>query len=254
MEKSGQEEEQLKIRSIELLFEKETLQAEIKKEIEQFDIELEELQHEKLRLESDKKYCEMKIILDYEALSMLKALVDRDSELTDRLNRCKQEKVGIAKQFNEIAMQMKEKEGQLDALKEEKAQIMGRFDTLIPINHPARDELYAFFMRNIKKKAKAPEEEKAEELSDKEKEGEEEEENSEEEEDKDAIDEDEDARTQPGGANKDQYHIDQILDERMKKREVIDCYNYIPELHFYYKVAESCIESWRLITYIFDSR
>jgi len=47
-------------------------------------------------------------------------------------------------------------------------------------------------------------------------------EESEDEDDKDAMDEDEDAKDQPGGPNKEQYHIDQIIEERSKKLELED--------------------------------
>ncbi len=160
-EKSPQEVEQESIHRIELVYEKECLQKELAEEIADFDLKLETVQHMKLKLESDKKYGEMKLIMSYESLCMLKGLVDRDTELTDRLSRCKQEKVGITKQFNDIAGKMKEKDMLINNLKEEKDQIMARFDELIPLNHPQRELLHEFFMRKIKRKAKAPEEEKA---------------------------------------------------------------------------------------------
>jgi len=159
-EKSTQETEQEKIRQIELLYEKDTLVSELNKEISDFDNEIETLQHMKLKLESDKKYGEMKLIMGYESLCMLKGLVDRDTELTERLGKCKQEKIAIAKQFNEIAQKMKDKEMVMNNLKEEKDQIMARFDELIPLNHKDREEMYSFFMRKIRRKAKPAEEEK----------------------------------------------------------------------------------------------
>ncbi len=47
-------------------------------------------------------------------------------------------------------------------------------------------------------------------------------EESEDEEDKNAWDEDDDAKNQPGGPNKEQYHIDQIIEERTKKLDLED--------------------------------
>lgn len=149
------------IKFIELQYEKECLQTQFNKMIADFDAEVENLQHAKLNLESDKKYGEMKLIISYEALSLLKGLVDRDTELTERLSKCKQEKVGIAKQFNEIAVKMREKDMLMNNLKDEKEQIMNKFDELIPVNLPYRDILLEYFQRKIKRKAKAPEEDKA---------------------------------------------------------------------------------------------
>jgi hypothetical protein len=161
IEKSAQEVEQERIRQIELIYEKECLQAEADKEIADFDKELKNIQYDKIGLESDKKYGEMKMIISYEALRLLKGLVDRDTELTERLSKCKQEKVTIAKQFNDIALKMREKDMLINNLKEEKEQIMAKFDELVPVGDKSRDDYYEFFMRKIKRKAVVPEEEKA---------------------------------------------------------------------------------------------
>lgn len=157
-DKSPLENEQEKIREIELLYEKQTLKEELEKEVKEFDTEIETLQHAKMKSESDKKYGEMKLIIGFEALLMLKGLVDRDVELTERLGKFKEEKLEIAKQFNEIAKAMNEKEVVMNNLKEEKEQIIARFDELIPLNHPARQLLHSFFERKIKRKAKKDEE------------------------------------------------------------------------------------------------
>ena len=156
-EKSLQEIEQQKIREIELLYEKETLKEELEKEVKEFDTEIETLQHAKMKSESDKKYGEMKLIIGFEALILLKGLVDRDVELTERLGKFKEEKLEIAKQFNEIAKAMNEKEVVMNNLKEEKEQIIARFDELIPLNHPARQLLHSFFERKIKRKKREEE-------------------------------------------------------------------------------------------------
>jgi hypothetical protein len=156
-EKSMQEIEQEKIREIELLYEKETLKEELEKDVKEFDTEIETLQHAKMKSESDRKYGEMKLIIGFEALILLKGLVDRDMDLTERLGKFKEEKLEIAKQFNEIAKAMNEKEVVMNNLKEEKEQIIARFDELIPLNHPARQLLHNFFERKIKRKKREEE-------------------------------------------------------------------------------------------------
>jgi len=80
------------IRRIELMFEKEQKQKEIEDITSQFDEEIKEMQKEKYRLESDLKNAEMKLILFFEELILLKSMEAKDVKLTKRLAHCRQEK------------------------------------------------------------------------------------------------------------------------------------------------------------------
>jgi hypothetical protein len=73
------------IRQIELQYEKTKIKEEIDKTVNDFDDEIGEMQKEKYRLESDLKNAELKLILLFEELIILKSLEDRDQELTKRL-------------------------------------------------------------------------------------------------------------------------------------------------------------------------
>jgi len=85
------------IRKIELMFEKEQKQKEIAEITSQFDEEIKEMQKEKCRLESDLKNAEMKLILFFEELILLKSMEEKDKKLTKRLAQCRQEKGEILK-------------------------------------------------------------------------------------------------------------------------------------------------------------
>jgi hypothetical protein len=58
-------------------------------QITEFDDEIKEMQKEKYRLESDLKNAEMKLILFFEELILLKSMESRDQELTRRLGECR---------------------------------------------------------------------------------------------------------------------------------------------------------------------
>lgn len=60
------------IRQIELNYEREKKKEEINETIKDFDEEIKEMQKEKYRLESDLKNAEMKLILFFEELILLK--------------------------------------------------------------------------------------------------------------------------------------------------------------------------------------
>lgn len=66
------------IRQIELQYEKEKIREEIKMKINDFDDEIGEMQKEKYRLESDLKNADIKLILLFEELIMLKSLENTD--------------------------------------------------------------------------------------------------------------------------------------------------------------------------------
>lgn len=73
-------------------YEKEQLNSEIDGMINTFDEEIKEMQKEKYRLESDLKNAEMKLVLYFEELILLKSMEGRDQELTKALAKCRQDK------------------------------------------------------------------------------------------------------------------------------------------------------------------
>jgi len=80
------------IRQIQLKHQKQEIWEEINVMIKEFDEDIKEMQKEKYRLESDLKNAEMKLILYYEELIILKSMESRDQELTKSLAGCRQEK------------------------------------------------------------------------------------------------------------------------------------------------------------------
>lgn len=66
------------MRKIELVYEKEQLNGEVNKLMNDFDEEIREMQKEKYRLESDLKNAEMKLILLFEELILLQSMESRD--------------------------------------------------------------------------------------------------------------------------------------------------------------------------------
>lgn len=67
---------------IELQYEKSQLKSETDALIADFDSEIKEMQKEKYRLESDLKNAEIKLILLFEELILLKSMESKDVELT----------------------------------------------------------------------------------------------------------------------------------------------------------------------------
>lgn len=72
-----------------------------------FDDEISEMQKEKYRLESDIKNAEMKLILFYEELILLKSMEAREQELTEKLASCRYAKGEILSKINAISKELK---------------------------------------------------------------------------------------------------------------------------------------------------
>lgn len=83
------DKEMKQIRRIELTYERDQLSKECTDMINSFDDEIKEMQKEKYRLESDLKNAEMKLILFFEELILLKSMEGKDQELTKRLAKCR---------------------------------------------------------------------------------------------------------------------------------------------------------------------
>ena len=72
------ENEMKNIQSIELQYERDQINNEIESMLTNFDDEIREMQKEKYRLESDLKNAEMKLILYFEELILLKSMESKD--------------------------------------------------------------------------------------------------------------------------------------------------------------------------------
>jgi len=121
------DEEYKMIRQIELEYEKDKIKKELDTLINNFDAEIKEMQKEKYRLESDLKNAEMKLILFFEELILLKSMETKDQELTKRHQSCRQEKGLILKEINEISKRLREKRKDIDKIKEREEDLYVKF-------------------------------------------------------------------------------------------------------------------------------
>jgi len=200
------------IRKIELIYEKEQKKKEIEDITNAFDEEIREMQKEKYRLESDLKNAEMKLIVFFEELILLKSMEGKDIQLTKRLAGCRQEKGQILKEINEISRKLKEKKKEIDEIKEKEEDLMTRFHELCPERSDKYEEIRKYFEKILKRRRRVEKPERAEGDEDDDEEDAEEEEEMEEEED-----EDEDENT-VAGLPPEEYkieEIDKLREERM---------------------------------------
>ena len=209
------DDEYTQIMRIELQFEKQELRNDVDTLINDFDNDIKEMQKEKYRLESDLKNAEIKLILLFEELILLKSMEDKDHELSHQLASCRQEKGLIMKEINEITKKLREKRKEIDNIKNEEDMLMAKFHEYCPEGSPKYDELRKFYERITKKRRKAEKVEKENEDDDDE-EGEQEKEEEPEEEEED---EDDPAIT---GLSQEDFKIDEIEKLRDERLQLYD--------------------------------
>ena len=115
--KSALHQEMIEIKKIQLQYEKDQINKELKEKIDGFDDEITEMQKEKYRLESDLKNAEMKLVLFYEELILLKSMESRERELTDKLAECRYAKGEILSKINGISKDLKVQKEKIDDIK-----------------------------------------------------------------------------------------------------------------------------------------
>ena len=91
---------------IELQYEKEQLYGEVNGNINDFDEEIKEMQKEKYRLESDLKSAELKLLLLFEELILLKSMQPEDLRLSNELKKCTESKGFIIREIQDISRKL----------------------------------------------------------------------------------------------------------------------------------------------------
>ena len=112
------DDEYKQIAKIELQYEKDQVRGEIDTLINDFDDEIREMQKEKYRLESDLKNADLKLILLFEELILLKSMEDRDQDLSAQLKECRDAKVEIMRSIGEIKKKLNVKQNEINAIKQ----------------------------------------------------------------------------------------------------------------------------------------
>jgi hypothetical protein len=202
------------IRKIELQYEKDCKETEIAGIIGQFDEEIKEMQKEKYRLESDLKNAEMKLILFFEELILLKSMEAKDIKLTKRLADCRQDKGKILKSTNEISRQLREKNKEVDEIKEKLAELMERFHGFCDERSDKYEEIRKFFEKIIRRKRRVEKVEKED--------GDEDEDEEEEEEEDMEEDDDDDDDNGVQGLPQDEYKIEDIEKLREERLDLFE--------------------------------
>jgi hypothetical protein len=216
------------VEEIELRYEKDCLNKDVTHIITSFDEEIKEMQKEKYRLESDLKNAELKLILLFEELILLKSMQKEDERLTSELRKCTESKGFIIKEIQDITKKLLTKKADIETIKDEENKLLAQFHELVDQNHENYDAILNFYEK-ITRKRRKPEKIKAEE-GDGDEDGEEEEP----EEDQDDDDDDDDDNFNP------QFGEDTKIDDVEKLRDQrLDLYDRKEQIQLYIQELQS---------------
>jgi hypothetical protein len=216
--KSDLEEEEWLMLKEQLLYERSRLERHIRRSIESFDESLDELYHEKLKLESDLCMADMRVLLLFREYLLLLDFKQRDKELAER-RKAKQ------KEYNEVSAKRQQRAELLDGKRQEMAQVdavtvslKAEYDEMVAdMSDAARAALEGVYLRKIKRRRPEDDEDDDDESSS---------DDDDEEEDEDWAEEGDD--TCPPGIDEPLFHA--VLAVRSRRLDQVDRKNDISKV------------------------
>eukprot|EP00002_Diphylleia_rotans_P014287 TRINITY_DN2784_c0_g1_i6.p1 TRINITY_DN2784_c0_g1~~TRINITY_DN2784_c0_g1_i6.p1 ORF type:complete len:1834 (-),score=489.32 TRINITY_DN2784_c0_g1_i6:186-5687(-) len=133
-----------------LTYEKQMLLEKMNKTISTFDSALDDLRHEKFKLEGDLKTTDMKMLVLYQELVLLKEFELRDTELIKKLDAKKGEKADIVAKITECQEKLIAKKAEIERLLEKDKEVHEEFQSIVG----EKDKLYEPLLKIFKKKIK----------------------------------------------------------------------------------------------------
>ena len=132
-------------------YEMEKLTGEVADMVEAFNEALAKLRREKFKLEADLKQAEIKKLVMYQELQLLKDFEKREDTLTDKMQAKLSEKREVVEKIRDCQEKLETKKGEVEKLVEHKKAVAVEFDELVEEGHTFREPLLKIFMRKIKR-------------------------------------------------------------------------------------------------------
>uniref|UniRef100_A0A7S1KMG8 Guanine nucleotide-binding protein subunit beta-like protein n=1 Tax=Percolomonas cosmopolitus TaxID=63605 RepID=A0A7S1KMG8_9EUKA len=142
-------EQELKRHS--LLHEKQRLLLKMQTQVDMFDQKIDELRREKFKLEADLKNADLRLILLYKELDLLKEFEIKDNENYSQLETKRQERDDIVAKIQNCQDRLAEKKEEITNLVQEQ-KLGNEFMELVPENHPAHQQLFQVYKKSKKTK------------------------------------------------------------------------------------------------------
>ena len=197
-----------------LVVEKARLVERRRRTIASFDDAVAELRTEKLKLEADLKTTDLRKLVLFQELVLLKEFEKKDTSLAKRLESKHNEKSEIVAKVAECQEKLTQKKMEIERLLDRDRQIMAEFHSALGENNKFSEVLLKIFKKKIKRKRQSANDDDDEEDED--------EDEDEDDDDGEGEDEEEGEETCPPGCDPSLY--DKVCDLREKRLEQEEIY------------------------------
>jgi len=134
-----------------LKYEKESIMQKIEKTVMTFDEALDELRREKFKLEADLKTTDMRMLVLYQELVLLKEFEKKDNMLAKKLEAKRIEKADIVAKIGECQERLAVKKTEIEGLLERDKAIVSEFNGIVGEQNKQYDALLKVFKKKIKR-------------------------------------------------------------------------------------------------------
>ena len=196
-----------------LLVEKARLLERRRRTVASFDEALAELRAEKLKLEADLKTTDLRKLVLFQELGLLKEFEKKDTTLAKRLESKHTEKTEIVQRVAECQDKLATKKTEIERLLDRDRQIMAEFNAALGENNKFYDVMMKIFKRKIKRKKQSD--------GDVDDDDEDEDDEDDEDDDFDEDEEEEEEETCPPGCDPALYDkVCELREKRLEQEEV----------------------------------
>jgi len=123
----------------------------IEKVVEVFDDAVSVLSIEKMKLTSDLKTADMKLLTMYDELLLLNELEEKDCTLLKKANKCRQDKMGIIHQIKECQDSLNNKKLEIEEWQKEENLLQQEFTEMVGENSPFLIILLKIYRKKVKR-------------------------------------------------------------------------------------------------------
>ena len=235
--RSDMEHDEERIRRVRQEHERSVSMEHIIRRVRNFDNEVSLLRQDKFLLEADLKGAELKRLVLYKELILLKEFEKRDTSLKERMDTKRGEESELLAKIHDCQKKLNAKDDELTRLSDRKRHILSEFDSIVEEGNAFREPLLRIFLRRIKRTKKK--------ASDEDEEYDSEEEDDEDDDDEDFNDEDDEEVCPPGC---EQALYERVCDLREKRLDQDDVINECQRsIDAFKKEKESLLKKQKII-------
>ncbi|KAG9405397.1 Cilia- and flagella-associated protein 44 [Aphanomyces cochlioides] len=153
-ELSPLEEEELRIRVIELRRQREALKDKVVHAIDTFDDAIYRLRREKLKLDIALKKGEIKLMIRLGELVLLEQFENKENLLVSKLEKCKTDKAQVVRELMDCSDQFAAKRKEMEESQRNESAVQSEFVALVGASHPCFAVLQKIFKKRLKRQKK----------------------------------------------------------------------------------------------------